>query len=347
MNELTTVKPRAAIVVQDPIPVLDTGRFEQMQRIATAMAIGTLVPESLCREGGKHDGAMLPVEAIRANCFAVVNQAVRWGMDPFAVVQCASVVRGKLVFEGKLVAAVLRAKLGVRLNYEYDEGRGPKQGITVWGMLDGDRLEIHGTVEDWSTGEKGAWGRASNWRRMLAYRGTREWARLYAPDVLLGVYTDDELEDMAEEARARRATLIAPPPPAEEVAKIAAEPPGPIVETAPAPEKPKRGRPRKVEAPPPPEPEPEQPIEDVITAPEPQVDVILLEDEPEADEEPADWLLELARQKSLQGANSLRFWKAKLPADSVNRLAPHWPGLEEAARRADERNLSPDWRNNL
>ena len=38
-------------------------------------------------------------------------------MDPFAVAQCCSVVHGKLVYEGKLVAAVLDAKLGVRLTY--------------------------------------------------------------------------------------------------------------------------------------------------------------------------------------------------------------------------------------
>jgi hypothetical protein len=53
------------------------------------------------------------MEQIMANCFLVVNQAVRWNMDPFAVAQCVSVVHGKLCYEGKLIAAIIEAKLGI------------------------------------------------------------------------------------------------------------------------------------------------------------------------------------------------------------------------------------------
>src|SRR5690606_25367911 len=37
---------------------------------------------------------------------------------------------------------------------------------------------------------------------MLVYRGTRQWARRYAPEALLGVYTPDELEDAPRDTRA-------------------------------------------------------------------------------------------------------------------------------------------------
>jgi hypothetical protein len=35
-------------------------------------------------------------------------------------------------------------------------------------------------------------------RQQLAYLATKRWARLHAPDVMLGVYTVDELQDAAE-----------------------------------------------------------------------------------------------------------------------------------------------------
>jgi hypothetical protein len=33
---------------------------------------------------------------------------------------------------------------------------------------------------------------------MLHYRGTRQWARLYAPEAMAGIYTNDEMEDLRE-----------------------------------------------------------------------------------------------------------------------------------------------------
>jgi hypothetical protein len=40
----------------------------------------------------------------------VIQQAVRWQMDPFAVAQECSVIQGKLMHSGKLVAAVVNAR---------------------------------------------------------------------------------------------------------------------------------------------------------------------------------------------------------------------------------------------
>src|SRR5215203_4514831 len=101
---------REAIQVFDPIPMLDTARFEHMQRIASIMALSPLVPDALrCQiigTGPNRKAIPLSEKEATANCFLVVNQAVRWGMDPFAVAQCCSVVHGRLMYEGKLIAAV-------------------------------------------------------------------------------------------------------------------------------------------------------------------------------------------------------------------------------------------------
>jgi hypothetical protein len=208
MNAVATIDPpkrNEAIQVYDPIPLLDTSRFEHMQRIAGTMAACSLIPDAL--KGNTPQTTL-------ANCFLVVNQAVRWNMDPFAVAQSVSVVRGKLCYEGKLVAAVIEQKLGVRLRYEWNDKRGDDFGVVVSGQFPDGRVEtIDGTVGQWQTKDKD--GKVSNqWRNlpklMLAYRGSREWARLFAPGVMLGVYTEDELQDMQDGARAVRARDVTP-----------------------------------------------------------------------------------------------------------------------------------------
>ena len=226
-------------VVSDPIPVLDTGRFEHMQRIANVMAHSSLVPDALCKIKDGNDMVPLDPQEIISNCFLVTNQAVRWGMDPFAVAQCVSVVKGKLCYEGKLIAAVLDAKLGIELEYEIT-GQGEAMKVVVSGAIDGKPVNdskgkpkiVEGTVGDWkTTGPGSPWGAKGGYTRMLRYRGAREWARVHAPSIMLGVYSDDEMEAMADERRGRGAQEVivreeppAPPPPPQIAAPVAAQP---------------------------------------------------------------------------------------------------------------------------
>lgn len=222
--QLPTIPRKAEIrVVTDPIPVLDTARFEHMQRIANVMANSNLIPDSLCMttegEGQNKQRVALPPGQVMANCFLVVNQAVRWGMDPFAVAQCVSVVHGKLCYEGKLIAAVIEAKLGIRLKFKWDDKQGDQLGITVSGQFDDENEPriVQGTIAEWKTTGNGSPWTAKQSPKMLAYRGAREWGRLHAPSLMLGVYSDDELENLADESRSTRARDITPrddgPPP--------------------------------------------------------------------------------------------------------------------------------------
>lgn len=202
-------------VVEDVVPILDTARFEHMQRIATIMANASLIPDSL-RTFKDEDGKIVPLafEHIMANCFLVVNQATKWNMDPFGVAQCVSVVKGKLCYEGKLVAAVLDAKLGIELTFTYNDKAGDALGVVVSGTINGVTKTVEGTVGGWKTsGTNSPWGAVANHKRQLAYRGSREWARLHKPALMLGAYTDDELADLQDASRANRARDVSPPPP--------------------------------------------------------------------------------------------------------------------------------------
>lgn len=220
-TSLTTAAPHPRAVrqyepVDDLVPILDTARFEHMQRIATIMANSSLIPDALRKAGDE----WLPLQNVVSNCFLVVNQAVRWGMDPFAVAQCASVVHGRLMYEGKLVAAALEKQLKTRLSYGFGlwlpstetvdlnkEGTGDNLGVIVSGILPGDTeaVTIEGSVGIWkTTGNNSPW-RPGAFKRQLRYRGAREWARAHSAGVMLGIITDDELGEL-EERRERTAT---------------------------------------------------------------------------------------------------------------------------------------------
>lgn len=208
MNSVAPISVQGTQVVdtrytQDVLPVLDTGKFEHMQRIACVMARSSIIPDSL-RKGKNDEGkdCWLPEEVVIANCFRIVNQAVRWGMDPFAVADCASIVHGRLMWEGKLVAAVIDAKLGIRLGFAFTNDTAARKaddqtlGVVVSGQFpdEAEPRTIEGRVVDWHKGPKSPWGAPSAWKRQLRYMGAREWARAHAPAILLGVYTDDEID---------------------------------------------------------------------------------------------------------------------------------------------------------
>ena len=189
-TQLTEASPQ----LNTGLSIFDSGTFEGIMRVADAMAFSPLVPESLRTKKVGGNTVALPHEEIRANCFLVCEQSSRWGISPFAALACASNIYGRLMWEGKLVAGVLEAKLGVRLDYEY-AGTGDKMTVTVKGTLPGEEKArtVSGSVADWKTDQ---W-KSSAYEQRLAYRGAREWARRHAPSIMLGVITEDEAEDIS------------------------------------------------------------------------------------------------------------------------------------------------------
>jgi hypothetical protein len=239
-NTLTTEQAYVANM-QTGLSIFDNGTFEGISRVADAMAYSPLVPESLRTKKENGKTVDLPHEQVRANCFLICEQSSRWGISPFAALACASNIYGRLMWEGKLVAGVLEAKLGVRLDYEYS-GQGEKMSVTVKGTLPGETKErtVNGTVADWKTDQ---W-KQSAYEQRLAYRGAREWARRHAPSIMLGVITEDEFTPEIRDVTPRpgkavlRETMIEPfeslPEPSEAKAEPAAQPaadPAPNPET--------------------------------------------------------------------------------------------------------------------
>jgi len=102
-------------------------------RLAKAMASAKLVPEHLQSDVG--------------SCLLVIEQSLRWKMSPFAVAQCTSVIHGRLMWEGKLVAAVVESSgaLAGRLRYTHT-GSGDDRSVTASARLRGEDQDREVTV---------------------------------------------------------------------------------------------------------------------------------------------------------------------------------------------------------
>jgi hypothetical protein len=164
---------------------------------------------------------MLPahLQSSPGDCLMVIEQAVRWGMSPFAVAQCTSVIQGKLMFEGKLVAAALHTSgaLATRLSYDYT-GEGNSRVVRVSATLAGETVPrwVDVKLADAKTTNK-MWTTQPD--QQLAYHGARVWARRYAPEVMLGVNAPEEMEPAPSphsgttiDARAEPAPEVIAPP---------------------------------------------------------------------------------------------------------------------------------------
>lgn len=178
---------------------LDDNLFNKCHRLAQVMASGSCtIPKHL--QGSVGD------------CFAVIGQALRWGMDPFAVAQKTHVVNGTLGYEAQLVIAVInnRAPIVDRIKFEYfgewskvksKEDKSTDVGVICRATFKGDDAptELSLTMAQVGTVRNSPlW--AADPRQQLAYLAAKRFSRLHCPDVILGVYTPDELSTRGNDA---------------------------------------------------------------------------------------------------------------------------------------------------
>jgi hypothetical protein len=148
-----------------------------------------------------------------SDCMAIVMQSMRWGMDPFVVAQKTHVINGTLGYEAQLVNAVVTSSTAVqgRFHFEYG-GEWEKIGgvapdkrdesglfIRVGAILRGETEITWGEpvyLADVKTRNSPLW--KTQPKQQIAYLGIKYWARLYCPEVILGVYTPDEVEQRTE-----------------------------------------------------------------------------------------------------------------------------------------------------
>jgi|LGVE01.1.fsa_nt_gb hypothetical protein len=247
--------------------------FESAQRMAMALVTSTMVPKDY--QGKDNMG----------NALIALEMAQRVGASPMAVMQNLHIIHGRPSWSSSFIIAALNSCgrfSPLRFTVE-SEGDGKKCIAWAYDKATGDVLEgpessiAMAKAEGWATKNGSKWKTMPD--LMLRYRAAAFFGRLYAPDVLMGMHTDDEVQDIGER-QAVAAVELAEPQTVEAVVE-------PLVED-PKPEKPKRTS-RKKKPEPVAEPEPTT----VTVEPEPPTlaDPVTEEPEPVAEEttsEPTD-----------------------------------------------------------
>jgi len=163
-------------------PMFGLSTLEEAVNFAGQMAKANLLPAHL--------------KGSPADCLRVVMQAARWQMDPFSVADKTSVINNKLMYQGQLVSAVANARgnLSKRLDYQF-EGEGEKRVLTVSGTLKGEteprtiELDVPMARRINKNGQMN-----QNPDQQMCYIGARMWARRHTSELMLGVYTPDEID---------------------------------------------------------------------------------------------------------------------------------------------------------
>lgn len=145
-------------------------------------------------------------------CLRIVTQALEWRMSPFSVAEQSYKVGDKIGYMAQLIHAVIeqRAPIVGRMRHRFD-GEGDDRVCIVWAQVRGeaDPLEYKsppfGKIQPKNSP---LWKTKPDLQQY--YNTSRDFCRVYFPDVLLGVYAEDELRD--HHVGADRAKDITPKP---------------------------------------------------------------------------------------------------------------------------------------
>lgn len=166
--------------------------FELMQRAAKLLASSTLVP--------KEYQSNLP------NCVIALNMAQRVGADPLQVMQNLYVVHGRPGWSSQFLIATFN-QCG-RFNAMKFEFFG-EQGKDSWGCRaystekeTGERI-VSSDITLKLAKDEGWYGKqGSKWKtmpqQMMMYRAAAFLVRVYAPELSMGLQTQEELRDVGE-----------------------------------------------------------------------------------------------------------------------------------------------------
>lgn len=173
------------------ITTAETAAFELVQRQAKMLASSTLVPKEFQNN--------------MANCAIGLNIAKRLGADPFMVLQNIDVIHGRPSFRATFLIAMVNASGRFSPIKFKLEGEGADRTCYAYATDKASGETVEGPTvsmamakaEGWSTKSGSKW--LTMPELMLRYRSAAFFARLYAPDITLGMQTAEEVEDIAPE----------------------------------------------------------------------------------------------------------------------------------------------------
>jgi hypothetical protein len=192
-TQLPTTTAADEQLAQLPALTSEGERFALRQRQARMFAMSPLVPDHL-RKG--------TAEQAIANCWIALTLAEAMGEVPLIVMQNIHVVNGKAGFASQYMIARANSS-GIfkgRIDWRIDRSDPANLSVTAYAVLRETGQEVSVTC-DMKMAKAEQWTKNNKYTTMpevmLRYRSAAFLVRFYAPDVMLGYQTAEEVEDVA------------------------------------------------------------------------------------------------------------------------------------------------------
>jgi hypothetical protein len=165
-------------------------QFEDAQRIAKALASSTLIPPQFQGQQGF------------ANCLVALEIANRMRMSPFQVMQNLHIIHGRPSWSSQFIIGLINGCGRFSpLRYEIS-GKGDTLACIALATEIATGEELSGPEvtmamakrEGWATKSGSKW--ATMPELMIRYRAAAFWGRLFIPELLVGIHTQEEVMDV-------------------------------------------------------------------------------------------------------------------------------------------------------
>ena len=161
--------------------------FQLAYQMAKGLSQSTLVPQQFQNNP--------------ANCLIALEQANRLNISPLVCMQNLYVVSGKPSFSSSFIIGLINAsgKYDMELQFDEEEKDGKPYACTCWTEKDGRK--VTGIKITMDMAEKEGWSKknGSKWitipQVMLRYRAASFFARMNCPELSIGLYSKEELDD--------------------------------------------------------------------------------------------------------------------------------------------------------
>jgi|TARA_B100000085_G_scaffold205601_1_gene189219 hypothetical protein len=160
--------------------------FEQAQRIAQSLAESTIVP------------VMYRGKAGLGNCMVALEIANRMGMSPFQVMQNLDVIHGRPSWRSQFIIGLIQGCNRFE-GFTYDETADSCQCVAV---LKSSKEQVSGPKITLDMAKREGWTKNTKWstmpQTMLRYRAASAFGRFHIPDLILGIQSVEEVEEIIE-----------------------------------------------------------------------------------------------------------------------------------------------------
>ena len=164
--------------------------FEDAQRIAKALASSTLIPPQFQGQQGF------------ANCLVALEIANRMRMSPFQVMQNLHIIHGRPSWSSQFIIGLING-CGRFSPLRYDvTGQGESLACTCVATELASGNDLRGPTVTMAMAKKEGWATksGSKWLTlpdlMIRYRAAAFWGRLYIPELLVGIQSQEEVVDI-------------------------------------------------------------------------------------------------------------------------------------------------------